>query len=140
MTELVRVSLSLEDDLLDKLTTLMRVHGYENRSEFVRDMIRERLVDDEWREDREVVGTINIISHHDSVALRKKLTTLLHEYRKLVLSTTHLHLDPEPQHCIDIVLFRARSSEVREMTNKIKQMKGTLNTTVSMNTTGTGIC
>ncbi len=136
MSDLVRVSLSLENDLLEKLETLMHSSGYQNRSEFVRDMIREQLVEQAWKGDKEVVGTVNLISSHESSLHRKKFVELLHHYKKLVLSTTHLHLDPEPQYCIDIVLFKGKASEARDLNNRLRQMKGILHSSFSMNTTG----
>ena len=135
MSDLVRVSVSLEQELLDRLEVLMEQHSYANRSEFVRDLIRDRLVAEEWEHDQEVVGTINIVSEHHDPLIRKKLVSLLHDHKKIILSTTHFHLDPEPTHCIDIILFRSTPTQIRPLYNEIQQIRGILHATLSMNST-----
>ena len=92
MPELVRFSLSIEDTLMDKLEELVKKSGYTNRSEFVRDMIRDRLVKREWERDREVLGTITLIYDHHVRQLSDKLIDLQHDHHKEVLVTTHVHL------------------------------------------------
>jgi CopG family nickel-responsive transcriptional regulator len=64
MSNLVRISLSIEEPLLSQLERLVKDYQYANRSEFVRDMIRECLVEQEWEQNREVVGTITLLYNH----------------------------------------------------------------------------
>jgi CopG family nickel-responsive transcriptional regulator len=92
MSDLTRLSLSLEKPLLDKLDALMKRKAYTNRSEFVRDMIRDHLVQTEWEKDREVLGTITLIYDHHARRLSEKLIDLQHDHHREVLVTTHVHL------------------------------------------------
>jgi len=80
MSNLVRLSLSIEKPLLDRLEKMVESGGYTNRSEFVRDMIRDHLVQQEWKRGEEVVGTINLLYNHDIRQLSGKLTHAQHHH------------------------------------------------------------
>ncbi|MDP6126500.1 MAG: ribbon-helix-helix protein, CopG family, partial [Candidatus Latescibacteria bacterium] len=58
MPEAIRFGVSMDPDLLEKFDTLLEQKGYSNRSEALRDLIREALVEDQWEAGQEVVGTI----------------------------------------------------------------------------------
>jgi len=79
MSKVVRLSLSIEKPLYDQLERLVKKSGYRNRSEFVRDMVRERLVQNEWEKDQEVLGTITLIYDHHRHQLSEKLVSLQHD-------------------------------------------------------------
>ena len=78
MSNVVRMSLSLEKPLLERLETMVAVSQYTNRSEFIRDMIRRQLVEQEWQANEEAVGTITLVYDHHARTLSKKLTELQH--------------------------------------------------------------
>jgi CopG family nickel-responsive transcriptional regulator len=134
MSELVRLSFSLESPLNDKLEDLIRRSRYQNRSEFIRDLIRSRLVDEEWERNREAVGTITILYNHKSRALSGKLTGVQHHHHHHVLATTHVHLDDDL--CVEAILVRGHADEVRALASMLQQQKGVLHATVSMSSTG----
>lgn len=137
MSDLVRLSLSLEKPLLDRLEKLVRRSGYTNRSEFVRDMIRERLVEHEWDEDREVVGTITLVYDHHVSGLSEKLTDEQHHHHRVILTTTHVHLDRAM--CVEMILVKGRASEITELADRLRQHKGVLHSGLSASTTGARI-
>ena len=92
--KLVRLSLSIEETLFKKLEKIVRLSGYQNRSEFVRDMIRDRLVETEWEKgDTPVLCAITIVYNHHKRELSEKLTELQHRHHEIVLAATHVHLD-----------------------------------------------
>ena len=95
MADLVRVSLSIEEPLLEKLERMRKAQRYTNRSEFIRDMIRDRLVEQEWERDQDVVGTVTLVYDHHHRQLSEKLTHLQHHHHELVLATTHVHLNKD---------------------------------------------
>lgn len=134
MSDLVRLSLSIEKPLLDRLEKLVRHSGYTNRSEFVRDMIRERLVDREWDENREVVGTITLVYDHHVSGLSEKLTDEQHHHHKVILATTHVHLDKAL--CVEMILVKGRAREITELADRLRQHKGVLHAGLSTSTTG----
>lgn len=137
MSELVRVSISLEQSLFDKLEDLVESSGYSNRSEFVRDLIRARLVEDAWEGDEEAVGTISLVYDHHARQLGEKLTSLQHDHHDQVLATTHVHLDHDL--CAEVILLKGRASEIRALCDAMHKQKGVLHAELSMGSTGRGL-
>lgn len=137
MSELVRLSLSIEKPLFDKLERLVKRSGYTNRSEFVRDLIRDRLVQREWDKDREVLGTITLVYDHHARRLSEKLIDLQHHRHEEVLVTTHIHLSHDL--CAEIIVVRARASHVRELADLLGKQKGVYHAELSMSSTGAGL-
>ncbi|MGO9569040.1 MAG: nickel-responsive transcriptional regulator NikR, partial [Desulfomonilaceae bacterium] len=79
MADLVRFGVSIPDDLLDKFDVLIAEQGYTNRSEAIRDLIRNRFVEDEWsRSEEDVVGTVTVVYNHEQSELAQKLTEIQH--------------------------------------------------------------
>ncbi len=134
MPDLVRLSLSLERPLLDRLEGMLRSGRRTNRSEFVRDLIRSRLVEQEWEQGHEVVGTITLVYDHDARQLSQKLTRLQHRHHAVVLATTHVHLDRHL--CAEMILARGAASDIREIADLLRQQKGVLHSALSMSSTG----
>ena len=137
MPELVRLSLSIEKPLFDRLEKLVKHSGYTNRSEFVRDMIRDRLVAGEWEKDREVLGTITLIYDHHRRQLSEKLIHLQHHHHQDVLAATHVHLSHDL--CAEVILVRARAHQVRELADLLGKQKGVLHAELSMSSTGSAL-
>jgi CopG family nickel-responsive transcriptional regulator len=134
MTELSRFSISIEQGLLERLGDLVRKHQYANRSEFVRDLLRERLVEEEWRGDAEVVGTITLVYDHEARELSRKLTHLQHHHHEIVLASTHVHLDHHM--CAEMVLTKGPAREIQKMADMLRQQKGVLHAALSLSSTG----
>ncbi len=134
MSELVRLSLSLEQPLLERLEALLAEKRYGNRSEFIRDLIRDRLVQEEWNADDEVVGTITMVFDHHARMLQKKLTEAQHHHHDIVLAATHLHLTEEL--CLEVIMTRGKAAEIEHLTEHLRQQKGVLHVALSMTSTG----
>jgi len=134
VSELVRLSFSLEKPLMDQLEQLVQRSGYTNRSEFVRDMIRERLVDTQWQDDQEVLGTITLVYDHHARRLSEKLIDLQHDHHREILVTTHVHLSHDV--CAEVILVRAKASHVRELADALRKQKGVLHADLSTSSTG----
>ena len=92
MSDLVRFSISLEEPLLQKFDSHIFKQNYKNRSEAIRDLIREKLVEKEWAENENVAGTITLVYSHHKRGLVQKLTSLQHDYHHLIFSTQHIIL------------------------------------------------
>ena len=135
MSDLIRLSVSIEKPLYDRLEKLVQRSGYTNRSEFVRDMIREKLVDVEWSSDRRVVGTLTLIYDHHRRGLSARLTDLQHDHPTAILATTHVHLTHDL--CAEMILIKGKASHVRSLADRVRQLKGVLHAELSMASTGT---
>ena len=134
MADLERVSFSLERPLLDRLEALRAEAGYANRSEFLRDMIRSRLVDRAWELDEEAVGTITLVYDHHARGLNERLTGVQHDHHDVILSSTHVHLDHH--HCVEVILARGRAGEIRSIADALQKQRGVLHGGLSMSSTG----
>lgn len=134
MADLVRLSFSLERPLLERLEALRTEAGYANRSEFLRDLIRARLVDRAWERDQEAVGTMTIVYDHHARGLADRLTALQHDHHEAILATTHVHLDHH--HCVEVILLRGRAAQIRAIAAGLARHKGVLHGHLSMSSTG----
>jgi CopG family transcriptional regulator, nickel-responsive regulator len=122
MSRLVRFGVSLEEDLLKKFDNHLRQHEYTNRSEAIRDLIREELVKEEWTENREVTGAITIVYDHHTRELVNKVLDIQHDYHDYILSTQHIHLDHH--NCFEIIVTKGKSKEIENLFRKLKSTKG----------------
>lgn len=134
MSDLMRLSLSLESPLLEKLENLVRARGYGNRSEFVRDLIREQLAKEEWESGAEVLGTITLIYNHHQHGITEKLVEIQHDCSEHILAATHVHLTHEI--CAEMIMIRGRGEGIKRLADELRRQKGVLHAGFSAGTTG----
>lgn len=134
MADLVRLSFSIEPALVKQLETLLKEGRYTNRSEFIRDMIRARMVEREWERDQETLGTITLVYNHHVHGLNDRLTHMQHEHEVEVLSATHVHLDHDT--CAEMIMMVGRPDQIRELAGLLQQQKGVLHAALSISSTG----
>jgi CopG family nickel-responsive transcriptional regulator len=134
MSEVVRFGVSLEKELLDKFDRLIKEKKYSNRSEAIRDLIREDLVKREWVEGKEVAGAITLVFDHHKRDLVNILTDIQHDFYQIIISSQHIHLDHS--NCLEIIVVRGKPTEVRELANKLKSNRGVKYGALSIATTG----
>jgi CopG family transcriptional regulator, nickel-responsive regulator len=119
---LARIGVSLESDLLLQFDDFIRQKGYNNRSEAIRDLIRDQLVGVQIDQNRVVVGTLTIVYDHHRPNLTEKLVEAQHQLGGKVLSAMHVHLDHH--NCLEVVVIKGRSREVRDFANGILSLRG----------------
>jgi CopG family nickel-responsive transcriptional regulator len=129
-----RFGVSMDDLLLGKLDAFIKRKGYANRSEAIRDFVRENLVEEEWETGKQVVGTVTLIYDHDALELPKKLTDLQHHFHKEIISTTHIHLDKH--NCLEILALKGQGARVKGIADKLISAKGVKHGKLVMTTTG----
>ncbi len=134
MSGVERVSISLEKPLLQRLERLVREGKYGNRSEFIRDLIRDKLVALEWDRNEEAVGTVTFIYEHHTRGLNDKIMHVQHEYHDVILATMHIHLDHDL--CAETVVVKGRGKQIDRLANMLRQQKGVLHATLSISSTG----
>jgi len=118
-----RFSVSLPDSLLAELDHRVIRRGYASRSEFVRDLIRERMVEDKWKKDTEkVVGVLTISYDHHQRGLIQKIVDLHHSQYINILCTTHVHLDRD--NCLETVIIKGRPREIERIAVKSGGLRG----------------
>jgi CopG family nickel-responsive transcriptional regulator len=134
MSNLVRLSFSIEEKLLKRMERLLRKSRFTNRSEYIRDLIRARIVETEWKGDGEAIGTITLVYNHEQRQLSEKLTSIQHKHHHAVLATTHVHLDNHM--CAEMIMVKGRAHNIREIADEIGKQKGVLHSSLSMSSTG----
>ena len=134
MSQIVRLSLSLEQPLFERLEKVVAQGGYGNRSEFIRDLIRGHLVEQEWRTARVLLGTISLLYEHHARGLSERLTHVQHHFEGKVLATTHIHLDEHL--CAEMIMVRGRGKDIKALANRLRREKGVLHAELAAGTTG----
>ena len=134
MSTLVRFGISMERELLKKFDRHIKEREYSNRSEAIRDLIRESLIKREWKEGKEVVGVIGLVYNHHIRELTEKLTEIQHHYRKLIISSQHIHLDED--NCFEMVVVRGRPNRAEGLAELMKAIRGVKYGSLMMATTG----
>ncbi|GAB4323055.1 MAG: nickel-responsive transcriptional regulator NikR [Candidatus Sumerlaeia bacterium] len=124
MTTLERFSISLDRRLLRQFDARNRVRGYSNRSEAIRDLIRRCLVEEQWQADEsgKMAATVTLVYDHHRGDLMHALTHLQHEYGKIVVASTHVHLDND--NCLEVIILRGPGGAIRRLADGLIAMKG----------------
>ncbi len=120
---LKRFSISLEKELLDDFDKLIQATGYINRSEAIRDLIRNNLVQKEWLEgETETAGVVVLVYDHHRQELSQKLTDLQHQAHESITAALHVHLD---QHnCLEVIVLQGRSGSIQKISDSLISTKG----------------
>ena len=134
MSDLMRVSFTIERSLYDELEKLLATTRYENRSEFIRDLVRECIVRDSWRRNEEAVGTITMVYDHHQRDLSGAITQVQHEHHDAILATTHVHLTHDL--CVEMIMVRGLAATIDSLADELRSRKGVLHVSVSMSSTG----
>jgi CopG family nickel-responsive transcriptional regulator len=135
MAGLTRFGVSIPDSLLRDFDRLIAQKGYQNRSEAIRDLIRDSLVTEEWREgNREMVGTISLVYSHQTRELSRILTKMQHDQYKTILSTLHIHLDEH--NCLEVLVVKGKGGEIKKIGDRLIGTRGVKHGKLSLTTTG----
>src|SRR6266446_6750120 len=125
MTELTRITISLETSLLDAFDKHIAGKAYENRSEAIRDLIRDRLIREEAKHrDGEQVAVVTMVYDHHARELASKLIDKQHHHHDLVVSSLHVHLGE--RHCLEVSVLRGPAKAVRHLGEELLATKGVL--------------
>ncbi|HTT18519.1 MAG TPA: nickel-responsive transcriptional regulator NikR [Candidatus Sulfotelmatobacter sp.] len=134
MAKVTRTGVSLEDDLLRQFDRLITKRGYRNRSEALRDLIRESLVAEAIDENKKVVATLSMIYDHHRPNLSNKLTEIQHHAHDNVLAATHVHLDED--NCLEVVIMKGRSGDLKHLADHMLSMRGVKHGKLVLTSTG----
>jgi CopG family nickel-responsive transcriptional regulator len=135
MSNIIRFGVSLEGALLDNFDRLIKKRKYTNRSEAIRDLIRQELLKKDLEEDREVAGAITFIYDHHQRDLLNKIIDVQHDNQDIIQSSQHIHLDHH--NCLEIVAVKGKSSDISKLADNIKSLKGVKHGSLNVSGTGT---
>ena len=125
MGELIRFSVSVEDELLKSFDHLIKRQGYVNRSEALRDLMRDALVRahlDEEPKATDAIGTLTFVYDHHVTDLADRLTDLQHKHYQLIISVLHVHVSHDD--CMEVIVLRGPAEKVRALADALLSFKG----------------
>jgi CopG family transcriptional regulator, nickel-responsive regulator len=131
----IRFGLSADARLVKKFDVLIAGKGYANRSEAVRDLMRDQLVEAAWADnDEDVVGTLTIVYNHDAKELNQQLSEFQHHHHGNIISSLHVHLDEH--NCLEVLVVHGNVREVKGISDRLIGTKGVKHGKLVMTTTG----
>ena len=131
--DLVRFGISIPDDLLKKFDAHLAVRKNQNRSEAIRDLIRDKLVQEAWSEGRgEQVATLTLIYDSQNSDVQRRLTESKRALGERLMSTLHVRLGPRQE--LEVLALRGSASAIRSEAEAILGLKGILHGKIVMTT------
>ena len=123
MSEIVRFTVSVEEDLLTEFDTYCAQMHLATRSEAVRQLIRERLTNRAWETgETEVAGTLTLVYDHHRSQLGDRLMKLQHDNTDLIVATTHVHLTHDL--CLEVIILKGPAQRLKQIASQLKGLKG----------------
>ena len=121
--ELARFGVSIAARLLQRFDRLVAAKGYASRSEALRDLIRDRLVEAESDADEgTVIGALVLVYDHETRDLSDRMTHMQHHEGRVVISAMHVHLNDRD--CLEVLALRGPGQAVRELADRLLSLKG----------------
>lgn len=131
--KLTRFGVSMDEKLLYHFDKLILKKGYTNRSEAIRDLIREKIVEESIEySSKEVYGALVFIYDHHKRELEKKLSNFQHDYYKNIISTTHVHISHDE--CLEVIILRGETGLLKSIADQLLSFKGVLNGKLTLTT------
>ncbi len=136
-SRLTRFGVSIPTALIVAFDRLIKERQYRNRSEAIRDLIREKLVEQEWADSvrgKEVIGTITYVYDHHKRELVNEILDIQHCFPESVVASQHVHLDHH--NCLEVAIVRGRAAALKDLADKLRALKGVKHCQLTMTTTG----
>lgn len=120
---LKRFGISMEGSLLRKFDSLVQQRGYENRSEAIRDLVREAIIQQTWEDGEQIIaGSVLLFYDHHQRNLLEEMTKIQHSVHDVILATTHFHLNHDS--CLELIVVKGKAKDIQELSNKLTSLKG----------------
>jgi len=137
MSKITRISISIEEDIMERFDEMVKNQGFPTRSEAVKHLIRSALVQKQWEEGDVIAGVITLIYDHHKSQLMQKIVEAQHEFGELVICSQHAHLDHH--NCMENIIVRGPVEQIQQLHQALSAVKGMKHTVLSMTTTGKDI-
>lgn len=134
MGDLYRFGVSLEQNLIDAFDKHIKARNYKNRSEAIRDLIREDLIQKKWTEGGVVAGAVVMTYDHHKRELVSKMLDIQHDFHDTIISTQHVHLDHH--HCLEVIAVRGKARDVERLSTSLKALVGVKHLSLSISASG----
>jgi CopG family nickel-responsive transcriptional regulator len=126
------VSVSMPEELLERLDEFADDHGYTGRSEVVREASRNLLgeFEDKQLEEKDLMGVVTVVFDYETTSVEERMMHLRHEHEDLVASNFHSHVGDS--YCMELFILDGRLEDISTFVGKIRATQGTLSVDYSV--------
>ncbi|MCX7987356.1 MAG: nickel-responsive transcriptional regulator NikR [Bacteroidales bacterium] len=117
-----RFGVSIDEEVLSTLDRYVRENNFSNRSQAIRSLVEQYIVENKWQKNEIVAGAIVILYDHHKSDIIIRLNEIQHDYHEMILSTQHFHLDHDT--CLEIIAVKGRAKLLQELADLILSRKG----------------
>ncbi len=130
MSKITRISISVEEELLERFDAYSEQRGYPTRSEAIKTVIRDSLVQREWETGQHVAGAISVVYDHHKPGVVQKMLSLQHDCSDVIHCSQHVHLDHA--NCMEIIVVRGSGEQIQEFLFRLRRIKGLKHSVLTM--------
>jgi CopG family transcriptional regulator, nickel-responsive regulator len=130
---ITRFGVSLDEEVLKAFDQYVSVNNFANRSQAIKKIFENSLVEKKWRDNQLVAGAVVMLYHHHKGDITSRLNDLQHDYFEVILSTQHFHLNHD--NCLEIIAVKGTANILTELADKLIGMKGIIHGKLVMSAT-----
>lgn len=118
-----RITITIDDDLVEHLDGIIRERGYTSRSEAVRDLVRDALIRDKnQQQNQPCLGVLSYLYEHNTRELSRRLTATHHDHHDLSISTLHMHVNQED--CLEVNILKGARTDLERYADSVISQRG----------------
>lgn len=117
-----RFGVSLDEEVLKQLDKYVVENNFPNRSQAIRKIFENSLIEKKWKSDQLVAGAVILLYDHHKGDVTTRLNDLQHDYFEVILSTQHFHLDHD--NCLEIIAVKGSAIKLTQLADKLIGLKG----------------
>lgn len=133
-SKLTRISITLEENVLEQFDEQIKRRGIPTRSEAVKQLIKASLIEQEWQDGEIVAGVITLIYDHHKSHMLDEIVGRQHDFGEMVLCSQHAHLDHH--NCMENIIVKGPVQEMQKLFHSLESIKGMKHCSLTMSTTG----
>jgi CopG family nickel-responsive transcriptional regulator len=133
----IRFGVSLEKSLLRELDSFCSERGFPNRSQAIRSLLREYMVEKERTASGEIAGAVTIVYDHHKRTVVRRLVSIQHDFDDLIIASQHIHIDQD--NCLEVIIVKGGMKKVQILCDQFRSVKGLKHVSLNTTTTGSGI-
>lgn len=126
MDKIIRKGIAFDPEQLKLFDNLIKKKGYKNRSEAIRDIIRNELIEEQQENpEADMMATLTIVYDHHEHHVQDELTHIQHHHSNLIRSSLHIHINHD--NCLEVIIFEGKVKNIKRLADEIVAAKGVKN-------------
>lgn len=122
MSQITRICISVEEELISQFDAYSLEQGFPTRSEAIKNLMRDKLIRTDWEKDAHICGAVTVVYDHHKPGTVQKILAVQHDWNRLIHCSQHVHLDH--RHCLEVIIVRGTGQEIKEFLHQLRQIKG----------------